>query len=293
MSSLSLPFYADAATLPAELPSIDEIQASPEVFLDYGSRKVVGVGQHFIVKFGPQVDITEGEVLFFLQRSTSIRAPKLYALFKDPSNPNKNFIIMERIPGKTLEAEWDFMDQRAKNSIATKLRALFEEIKRLPSPGSYCNLMRGPLLDNLFWTDNRSESIDGPFETEEDLNYALVKKASYNNLPTERVAYYRRHLPHVLRGHPPIFTHGDFQKKNVIVCPTSNLNNDNNESPEYEVVLIDWEFAGWYPCYWEYSRAIYSCGTWTDDWGSWVDKILDPFPNESVWMGVIIRELWS
>lgn len=34
---------------------------------------------------------------------------------------------------------------------------------------------------------------------------------------------------------------------------------DIGDSNNDDVVLIDFEFAGWYPNYWEYARAIFAC----------------------------------
>jgi hypothetical protein len=49
------------------------------------------------------------------------------------------------------------------------------------------------------------------------------------------------------------------------------------------IVIIDWEFAAWYPSYWEYSRAIFACGHWRDDWDVWVERILSPAMAEYAW----------
>jgi hypothetical protein len=84
-------------------------------------------------------------------------------------------------------------------------------------------------------------------------------------------------LPLVLHNHASVFTHGDFQRKNVLV------RNDGT---------FDWEAAGWYPSFWEYVMTMYSC-RWDDDWHSWAVKILDEYPNEYAWMDMVFRELWS
>lgn len=59
---------------------------------------------------------------------------------------------------------------------------------------------------------------------------------------------------------------------------------------DLEPVIIDWEFSGWYPSYWEYARAIFACGRWNDDWNDWVDQILEPFRNEYAWVSILLRE---
>ena len=61
---------------------------------------------------------------------------------------------------------------------------------------------------------------------------------------------------------PPVFTHGDLNPFNILVR-------------EGNVVgIIDWEFSGWYPHYWEYTSAWFGNSTRT----SWQGR-LDQFLN--------------
>jgi hypothetical protein len=79
-----------------------------KIFCDQSARKVVGVGQHFVVKYGLAVDLMEGEIILFIQEATSVPVPRIYALFKDPIT-KKAYIVMERIAGKSLDSEWPFL----------------------------------------------------------------------------------------------------------------------------------------------------------------------------------------
>jgi hypothetical protein len=61
---------------------------------------------------------------------------------------------------------------------------------------------------------------------------------------------------------------------------TKTVNPLDHNSFEIKVSLVDWEFAGWYPSYWEYYSAMLSCPM-DDDWVNYVDTtILDPYYNE-------------
>ncbi|EON63198.1 hypothetical protein W97_02425 [Coniosporium apollinis CBS 100218] len=291
MASISLPYYVDAATLPAGLPTLDEIESSQDVLVEQTGRKVVGVGQYYIVKYGRAVELMEGEIMLFLGQVTAVPVPRIYALCKDPSN-KKAYIVMERIAGKNLDIAWPSLSQTQKDFIATRLRANFSELRKLPSPGGYCSVGKRPLLDNVFWTRDTVDTISGPFSTEAELNDAMIEKYIFNNLPQKKANFYRRAFPSVLRGHPPVFTHGDFQRKNVMVREVPRSGESEQEECEYEPVIIDWESAGWYLSYWEYSRALFACGGWRDDWSVWVDKILDPFLQEWAWVNMLLTELW-
>lgn len=60
MVLLSLPYYAETATLPPGLPTKDEIEFSQDILVEQDGRNVVGIGQHYVVKYGLQVDLMEG-----------------------------------------------------------------------------------------------------------------------------------------------------------------------------------------------------------------------------------------
>jgi aminoglycoside phosphotransferase (APT) family kinase protein len=284
MDSIQIPYYAPSEELPSELPTKDAIESAKEVLCEQSARKVVGVGSHFVVKYGLQIHLEEGQNMIFIKNTTSVSVPKVYALFKDVES-NKNYVIMERISGDRLDSIWTSLDHMQKQAIALQVRASFIELRKLRSPDGYCSVNCKPLRDHLFYTGTSEESLnlEGPFKSEMDLNDALIKKyLSSGYLPVGKADYYRRAFPSVLKGHPPTFTHGDLQRKNIIVG-----------TEDGSITIIDWEFAGWYPSYWEYARAIFACGHFDDDWSEWIDFILDVYRNEWAWMQMLIVELWS
>lgn len=284
MDSIQILYHAPPEELPSELPTKDAIESSKEILCEQSARKVVGVGSHFVVKYGLQVDLEEGQNMIFIKSTTSVSVPKVYALFKDVES-NKNYVIMERISGDRLDSIWASLDHMQKQAVALQIRASFIELRKLRSPDAYCSLDCKPLRDHLFYTGNSEESLglEGPFKTEMELNDALIKKyLSSGYLPVGKADYYRRAFPSVLNGHPPTFTHGDLQRKNVIVG-----------TEDGSITIIDWEFAGWYPSYWEYARAIFACGRFDDDWSEWIDFSLEAYQNEWPWMQMLIVELWS
>ncbi|KAF2800996.1 kinase-like protein [Melanomma pulvis-pyrius CBS 109.77] len=295
MASYSLPYYANPTTIPAQLPTIEEIGAAQGILSDKLATKVVAIGDHFVVKYGPQVDLLEGETMLFLQNCLSVPVPRIYALFWSPNNKIK-FIVMERIKGQDLSLIWAKLDHAAKETLAIKLRSIFTELRQLTSPGGYCSVGHRGLLDGIFWTNDASHPFAGPFKTESDLNKAMVAKYVEDGLSKHKAEYYTRTFKEVLQNHPPVFTHADFQRKNVIIRTSSKSPTDQvgeQPYPELEIVIIDWEFGGWYPSYWEYARTIFACGGWEDDWSLWVDSILEPFRNEYVWTNMFLLELWS
>ena len=283
MFPLRLPYYAKSLPLP--IPTLDDIERSEDIIHQAAGRKIVGIGP-YVVKFGRQVELTEGENMLFVAHTTSVSVPHVYALFKENQN---GYIVMERIKGKTLESEWPFLIEKQREVIVTKLGSLFKQLRSLPSPGGYCSLDNRPLLDDFFWSGSSSEKFNGPFHTEGELNEAMIRKYIFDNGSKNKAEFYKQCLPSIFRDHPPVFTHGDLQRKNIV------LRSIGNTEREVDVVLLDWEFAGWYPSYWEYARALFACGRWDDDWGLWINRIFAPdlYMNEWVWSRMLLLELWS
>ena len=276
-------YYAPAAVLPTALPSRNDIATCSEVLSNRTGCRVVGVGRHYVVKYGTQVDLNEGETMLYLSRTTTVRVPRVFALFRD-GETQKNFIIMERIHGQSLEQVWPSLSKVDKQDIADQLKNSMDELRLLPSPGVFCALHSRPLPDRLFETDKTLVAGDGVFGSENELNAALLKRYETSEARSlGRSEFYSRMWPSVFSKHPPVFTHGDFQRKNVLLAGEANAR---------EVVLIDWETAGWYPSYWEHARALFICARFEDDWSIWLEAILEPFLKEYAWMYTFMCETW-
>lgn len=279
-----LPVFA-APDLPAPLPTTEAIAASQDVLQDYPSRRIVRVGDHFVVKYGAAVSLTEGENMLFVKQSSTVPVPTVYAIFSRRHEGNElptNYIVMENIAGETLEARWSTLDTQAKADVAGKLRGYVTQLRRIPSPGYFGLLGKRPFDNSVFWAgdDATRQMISGPFDTEQQMLDAMAEKYLLNNPGHRKAEFYRRVLPLTLHDHPSVFTHGDVQRKNIL------LRNDGT------LVVLDWEAAGWYPSFWEYAMAMFSC-RWDDDWHTWVVKAMDEYMNEYAWMDMLFRELWS
>jgi Phosphotransferase enzyme family len=287
MLPLQFSYSVDLQTLPRPLPTLDEIESSGYILNESGGSKVVVVGP-YVVKFGHQVDLAEGENMLFVAQNTSVPVPRVYALFRD-SQGEKSYIIMERIMANTLQSEWPSLSNTQREAITSKLGLLLKELRSLPSPGGYCSLGNRPLQEAIFWTGSPSEKFNGPFRTEEEFNKAIVQMYIYNNGSTNKAEFYKQTLSSIFRDHPPIFTHGDFQRKNILLRSVGDTEND------VDLIFLDWEFSGWYPAHWEHFKALLACGGWKDDWGLRVNRIFEPdlYLTEWVWMRMLVLELWS
>ncbi|KAL4948021.1 phosphotransferase enzyme family protein [Aspergillus filifer] len=248
-SLVSLPYYA--SDIPCSLPTDTEIDNAQDITLECGARRFVRVGKQFVN-------------LLFVQENTKIPVPRVYVLYTSPETA-RNYIVMEQVHGETLQSLWPRLTSPEKDSIISTMRAYFDELMSLPSQGYYVSLSGRSLLDEI------------PLNPRNALNDAFALKYLYNGRSRFRADFYRQCLPSSFRDHQPTFTHGDFQRKNIIVQRAKD------EAGEK---------SGWYSSYWEYFLAVYAL-RWDDDWCLWVEKTLDPFVSEAAWLQTLHLELWS
>ncbi|KAL4786867.1 phosphotransferase family protein [Aspergillus varians] len=221
---------------------------------DYGGRLVV-IRDQYVVKYGPLVTENEGYALLLVEKQLSMPAPRLYAMYRDR---DILYIVMEYIPGISLGVAWPSLTKANKHSIVGQLRCIFDQMRALSSPGLSGSVNQGPVPHRYFFSREKDPAVTGPFQTEEEFGKAIALRSkniwSESNRHSFLSAYLARHLPLALCNHPPMFTHGDLYRENVLARKVVNsVTNDE----EYEVAaFVDWETAGWYPSYWEYAHIF-------------------------------------
>lgn len=119
--------------------------------------------------------------------------------------------------------------------------------------------------------------VKGPFHSEEDFNNAIID-AYQSKAPKRRIkGFLAGMLSH--RKHQIAFTHGDLRQQNIMV-------KDGNVTG-----ILDWEFSGWYPEYWEFSKALY-IWKWQNDWVEYLVQILQPYYSEYAVHSFLTENLW-
>ncbi|KAH6973817.1 hypothetical protein BKA56DRAFT_634745 [Ilyonectria sp. MPI-CAGE-AT-0026] len=225
-----------------------------------GSR-LVRMQERFAIEFGIHDHPIEAHNMLYVAKSTAVPVPKVYAIYQRQEKQNVvTYIVMQ----------YDSLDQVDKTVIAKTLRTYFDQLRQLQHPGYFGNIAGGPPLDELFSATQGANEVKTSFSTEDELVGCIIRM--YLLETGERMAhktrYYQHVLPTVLRSDDrPVFTHNDFQRKNVIV------------QPDGTPVIIDREFASWHPIYWEYSTATNANGGWNDDWHEYVRMALDEYPG--------------
>lgn len=265
-------------------PTPDDVTGAEILHQSTGSR-LVKVQQSYVIKFGTQVYPIEAQNMLYVARTTTVPVPKVYAIYQRGEEQSVvTYIVMQYLPGTTLLKLWDNLDRDHKTLIAKTIRSYFDELRQLQHPGYIGSIAGGPPLDDIFSATQGADEVKTSFATDTEFIDSIIRiyMLETGERMSYKARYYQHVLPRVLCGDgSPVFTHNDFQRKNIMV------------QPDGTPIIIDWEFASWYPKYWEYSSATFAHGGWNDDWHDYVRMILDEYPNESLWLSSMKLEMWS
>ncbi|KAH6693973.1 kinase-like domain-containing protein [Plectosphaerella plurivora] len=267
-------------------PNPDDVDKGSIVHESWNSR-LVRVAEAFVIKYGIHVEPEEGHNMRFVAESTSIPVPKVFAIYQslDGKKRTATYIVMEYIPGNTLQELWPELAGSRKAATAATLRAYFDELRQLKGPGHIGSNQGNPPRGDFFSVcDSSSDIVTKPFQTEDEMVECLVNiyEQETRGRLVAKVRYYRQVLADAIRcGGPFVLTHSDLQKKNIML------------QPDGKVVIIDWEYACWYPAYWEYATATITAGRWDDDWHDHVRMFLDRYDNQAAWLSSMRFEMWT
>ncbi|KAJ5790555.1 uncharacterized protein N7518_007566 [Penicillium psychrosexuale] len=203
-----------------------------------------------------QTDVPVPEVLFTrFDPDEGITTPKDY--FKPDFRPPEGIIGMTIIPGITLERKWDSLDDEAKESVCLQLWDLISKIRTIARPqeleGLYqCAADGSPSRDAML---EDLQDPPRPLSSDSDLRSRIYERYLYH----AGTRYENQLLDMLPCSERSVFTHGDIAPRNILVDEQNNVTG-----------LIDWEYAGWYPEYWEYAQ-IMRPAFW-GNWSVWMDK---------------------
>ncbi|KAJ5701155.1 phosphotransferase enzyme family protein [Penicillium malachiteum] len=283
------------------LPTTSEIHACTNILGETtlgqtAATKIVAVNDEIVVKYGTCVETWEGPALLLLERhAPEIPAPRLYKMYQEDQEV---FLIMSRIPGVQLDSIWSSLAPSEKDDIINKLREICEKMRKVecPVPNFYGSLDGGGLHTFLFRNINNYRKYLGPFYSESDFvaglvgNYRALIDRDKHQSPNYKAQFYEKYMFRVLEGHRSVLTHGDLQQKNIMVVENKIVNSEGGRS--FDVVLVDWESAGWFPDYWEFFIASWALSFhWEDEWSWRAQEFLPVFPAELAVLQQIDRDM--
>ncbi|KAI5464237.1 kinase-like domain-containing protein [Mariannaea sp. PMI_226] len=174
--------------------------------------------------------------LQLIRRYSHITVPRPLDLV---SNTGTSYLLTSRVPGLRLGMCIDTLSENEVYTLVCDLQRCLGELRMIPkdvNPNyAISNTLGKPCYDyriiaGLDYDEEQGDFI-GPFVDEEEFNKILQIGA----------------LPSVSHcsGHQIVFTHADLNMRNVLIH-NGRLSG-----------IVDWENSGWFPEYWDYTKAYY------------------------------------
>lgn len=179
-------------------------------------------------------------------RAAGIPTPKILCYGDQPMTPHAPVsFLMTRLPGCEVGQVYKSLSPEAKATFIKEIKTYLNLIRQWESPWGeekVCSIIGGPIRSIRV-----PNNLVGPCDAGQELHNYLLSPAR-NSFDSEEE--YEEHLKRArkLRSlqRPGVkFTHGDLKRHNILV---------DNEG--HVTGFIDWESAGWYPEFWEYTTAM-------------------------------------
>ncbi|KAF1958004.1 kinase-like protein [Byssothecium circinans] len=182
-----------------------------------------------------------------LARSAGFPVPKIISYGEHPDAPHAPVsILMTRVPGRDLgyPETYEQMNDNERETVYTELQSMLQVIRNWSHPWG------GERICSVLGTAVRSVRIPnhsvGPCESESEFNDHLFSAVSGHSFESrdefeEKVAVAKRLQS---MRHAIVFTHGDLKHHNIMA--------HNGHVSGF----LDWESAGWYPEYWEFTTPL-------------------------------------
>ena len=232
---------------------------------------------HYAIKvIRDMKDFTEYTSLLYLdEHMPSVPAPRPHGLVKIG---NLFLMFVTYLPSMTLEKVWKSLSQIQKISIQEQLDVILLKLRSIPYPagmslggvgGEGCKDLRRNLRHNA----DPINSLDA-FE---DFRFSNPRFGGsvYINLLRQLVPTPSQNV---------VFTHGDLRPDNIVV--------QLSEEGHYIVTgLIDWEYSGFYPDYYEATKVT-NCMSPNEenDWYLFIPPCISPKMFHDKWL---VDRLWD
>ncbi|MCJ1422036.1 hypothetical protein MMC32_008405 [Xylographa parallela] len=215
------------------------------------------------VKYGYFQHISEAITMQFIADHTEIPVPRIYCAF---SHKGRTFIVMERINGEYVGNGWLGRSIESREAILRQIKGMVAEMRSIPPPTDVgIASANGRTLYDIRLPDSLyGRGRFGPFNTVSDFHRYLRRGVEAHQ---EQSAEIKELIKAHEETRPICFTHADLSSLNILA------------RGDEVVGIVDWETAGWYPSYWEYTSA-WNVNPQNEFWRNEVDKFLEPKPRE-------------
>ncbi|KKZ60276.1 hypothetical protein EMCG_04987 [[Emmonsia] crescens] len=203
----------------------------------------------------------EARALELVAKHTTLNAPRVLDFIELPGE-KKSWMLTSRVKGDIAGKCLPSMNTNQLEQFVIDFRNSVEQIRSIPNPYPHliCSPLGGGCQDCRI--DNEKGST-GPYDTISDLNKRLVEMCGPISNAADKAVIADVHS----RSYHVFFAHADLNPGNVLI--------HNGRLSGF----VDWEFAGWYPEYWEYTKACYIVFKW-QLWLEMMEKVFPDYPDE-------------
>ncbi|CAI6292707.1 unnamed protein product [Periconia digitata] len=249
----------------ADLQRRCSYDSSVKLFYGASVRGVWSIGSDFVLKERP-ADPPTFEVVNtqYLKANTTIPIPDVAKEWTDKNK--RHFVLMERVEGENLKSAWPKLSQEAKVRIAEQTAEYLQQLRKFQY-GKMANLGDAPIYSGWLFLQGPG-TPHGPFASDEEFWQSLSVKL--DKLPEKARNAFRKRFPPCA---PYTFTHGDLTNVNIMV-------KDDNLA-----AIIDWESAGYFPVWWEFTAAGIGLGKEDAEWKGLLRSKMQQFERG--------REFWK
>ncbi|TXC02446.1 hypothetical protein FocTR4_00015526 [Fusarium oxysporum f. sp. cubense] len=222
----------------------------------YGSTSSLAVSRlpfGLYLKSTSEGAFNESNALGLIHKYTSVPVPRVLDLVADSRN---TYLLTTGLRGEPLARAMDMLSDRDCQEFVDQMQSFISQIRAIPPVGPknhICNTLGQACSDPRI----RDGNPIGPFDDE----------ASFSQ-------YLRHPDDPTWRGHQVVFTHADLNLRNILVDKVTRLDGTRGWAVSG---IVDWENSGFYPEYWDCTKAQFEGFRWDERWARALVEVFRPF----------------
>lgn len=217
------------------------------------------------LKYQDNADMARNEfnALKMARQYTTIPAPEpLDMLMPADDSGTGTHLLMTRVPGVPLAHCQHVLSDADYDAIGAQLADYVAQLRAIPKTVrpemAICNTLGNACQEHRI----RSGDPVGPFADEA----AFSQHMRFADEPSRR-------------GHEIVFTHADLNPRNILVDRA--VRRDGRSGCWRVTGIVDWETAGYYPEYWDYTKALFEGFRWSKRVRNMVARVFAEFGDYS------------
>ncbi|KAK4446309.1 kinase-like domain-containing protein [Podospora aff. communis PSN243] len=221
----------------------------------------------YLKRHGESAELrNEFNALRMVRRHTSIPTPLALDVVSATAKPSgassESYLLTTKVPGIPLFRCLHVLSDSDCEEIARQLKDYVVQLRAVPRsqrPGP--NVISNTLGEACRDCRIRGGMPIGPFANEAAFSQLL----RFSDDPARR-------------GHKIVFTHADLNPRNILV---DKVTRSDGTSGWRITGIVDWENAGHYPEYWEYTKALFEGFRWPQRYNNIIHGVFSEFGDYS------------